>query len=86
MTVYDGYYSNTSDFGKTPTPIAQEPSEVREVTTLSPAIRVFCAVGLAAIGFSVLAVFGEVSVEFTTATPSISDLEDWLVWGDVRRF
>jgi len=51
-----------------------------------PATRLLIGLGLAVIGLTALAILGDTPDRFAAATPTIADLEDWLVWGDFQSF
>lgn len=55
-------------------------------TRLTPATRMLVGLGLAVIGLTALAILGYVPDRFAAATPLMADLEDWLIWGELRSY
>lgn len=53
---------------------------------LKPVTRMLIGLGLTCAGLIVLAVLGYAPDRFATATPMMADLEDWLMWRDLRSF
>lgn len=86
MTIHDGLYGNLADTALGEERFKQDARDCVKRAGLSPMACFFWAVALAVISLSALAALGDVPDRIAEATPAIADLENWLVWGDVRRF
>ena len=86
MTATNGMYGNLADAALGELRVRKRVSERAKFCALSPVARLVCGAALAVTALISLSVLLDAPQHIAEATPLISDLEDWLVWGDAPRF
>ena len=77
-------YGNLADAALGDLRFSQNLQERVKSAALKPAARMLIGLALAVIGLTALAVLDAAPERFAAATPAITDLEHWLIWGDFR--
>ena len=86
MTATNGMYGNLADAALAESRVCERVRERAKVCALSPATRLVCGAALAVTALISLSILLDAPQHIAEATPLISDIEDWLVWGDAPRF
>lgn len=79
-------YGNLADAALGDLRFAERAHARLKAAAWKPATRMVIGLALAVIGLTALAVLDAAPDRFAAATPITADLEDWLVWGDLKSF